>query len=124
MTETEATASTTIHTYYEILESGTRFDPGRLQRILAPDLVFEGPIAGHRVGAEPFLKGVAGFVASARHLDLRQLIVTANQAAALYDAELPNGTLRFAEFFELDETVITCLRLVFDPTRYTEFGGR
>ena len=115
---------TTIETYYEILQSGAdRFDAEQLRAILAPELVFEGPIAGHRVGAEPFCKGVVGFVAALRHLEMHQLLTTPGHAAALYDAELPGGICRFAGFFELDTGVITGLRLVFDPKRYIELGG-
>lgn len=61
MTGALGAESTTIETYYEILQSGAdRFDAEQLRAILAPQLVFEGPIAGHRVGAEPFCKGVVG----------------------------------------------------------------
>jgi hypothetical protein len=124
MTDILGTESTTIETYYEILQSGAdRFDAEQLRAILAPQLVFEGPIAGHRVGAEPFCKGVVGFVSALQHLEMRQLVTTPGKAAALYDAELPGGTCRFAEFFELDTEVITGLRLLFDPKRYIEVGG-
>jgi hypothetical protein len=124
MTEVLGAESTLIETYYEILQSGAdRFDAEQLRAILAPQLVFEGPIAGHRVGAEPFCKGVVGFVHSLQRLEMRQLVTTPAQAAALYDAELPGGTCRFAEFFELDTEVITGLRLLFDPKRYIEVGG-
>ncbi|MHB1585189.1 MAG: nuclear transport factor 2-like protein [Acidimicrobiales bacterium] len=124
MTEVFGAKSTTVETYYEILQSGAEpFDPERLRAILAPELVFEGPITWHRVGAEPFCKGVVGFVAALRHLEMRQLLTAPGKAAALYDAELPGGTCRFAEFFELDAGVITGLRLVFDPKRYIELGG-
>lgn len=95
MTEVLGAESTLIETYYEILQSG----------------------------AEPFCKGVVGFVSALRHLEMRQLVTTPGQAAALYDAELPGGTCRFAEFFELDTEVITGLRLLFDPKRYIELGG-
>ena len=106
MTEVLGAQSTTIETYYEILRSGAdRFDAERLRAILDPQLIFEGPIAGHRVGAEPFCKGVVGFVSALQHLEMRQLVTTPGKAAALYDAELPGGTCRFAEFFELDTGV-------------------
>jgi hypothetical protein len=124
MTDVLGAQSTTIETYYEILRGGAdRFDAEQLRAILAPQLIFEGPIAGHRVGAEPFCKGVVGFVAALQHLEMRQLVTTPAKAAALYDAELPGGTCRFAEFFELDTGVITSLQLLFDPQRYIELGG-
>ena len=124
MTEVLGAESTTIETYYEILQSGAeRFDAEQLRVILAPQLIFEGPIAGQRVGAEPFCKGVVGFVAALQHPETRQLVITLAKAAALYDAELPGGTCRFAEFFELDTGVITSLQLLFDPKRYIELGG-
>ncbi|MDA8359086.1 MAG: hypothetical protein M0Z95_22920 [Actinomycetota bacterium] len=53
-----------------------------------------------------------------------QLLSSPGQAAACYDAEVPGGTCRFAEFFELDAGVITTLRLLFDPKGYLEAGGR
>ncbi len=124
MTDATRAATSTIETYYEILQAGPEgFDPEKLRSILAADLVFEGPIAGHRVGAEPFCKGVVGFVTALERLEMRQLLVMPDQAAALYDAELPGGSCRFAEFFELDAGVITTLRLLFDPKRYLELGG-
>ena len=125
MTDATRAATSTIETYYEILQSGAEgFSPERLRAILAPDLVFEGPTStGHRVGAEPFCKGVVGFVTALRHLEMRQLLAMPGQAATLYDAELPGGMCRFAEFFEVDAGVITTLRLLFDPKRYVELGG-
>ena len=118
MTDILGAQSTTIETYYEILQSGAgRFDPEQLRAILAPELIFEGPIAGQRVGVEPFCKGVVGFVTALQHLEMRQLVTTPGKAAALYDAELPGGTCRFAEFFELDTGMITGLQLQFDPKR-------
>lgn len=125
MTETLRAETTTVEAYYELLRSGAeRFDPARLKAVLSPHLVFEGPIAGHRIGAEPFCRGVTGFVAALRHLEMRQLVTAPGQAAACYDAELPEGTCRFAEFFELDAGMITTVRLFFDPKRYREAGGR
>ncbi len=124
MTDATRPETSTIETYYEILRSGAAgFDPEKLRAILAPDLVFEGPIAGHRIGAKPFCKGVVGFVTALRHLEMRQLLVTEGHAASLYDAKLPGGNCRFAEFFEIDAGVITTLRLLFDPKRYVELGG-
>lgn len=124
MTETVPTETSIIETYYEILQAGAdRFDPARLAAILATDLVFEGPIAGRRVGAKPFCAGVVGFVTALRHLGMRQLVTSPGAAAACYDAELPEGTCRFAEFFEIDAGMVTTLRLLFDPKCYLEAGG-
>lgn len=118
MTDATRAETSTIETYYEILQAGAQgFDPEKLRAILAANLVFEGPIAGHRVGAEPFCKGVVGFVTALEHLEMRQLLAMPGQAASLYDAELPGGNCRFAEFFEIDAGVITTLRLLFDPKR-------
>jgi|SRR6516225_12162834 len=62
MTQTDTSTAQIVQTYYEILTGGlATFDPARLPTILATDLVFEGPIAGHVVGAERFGKGVSGF---------------------------------------------------------------
>lgn len=53
MTDINDTAGQVVQACYDILKDGTAsFDEERLRAILAPDLAFEGPIAGHVVGAE------------------------------------------------------------------------
>ncbi len=49
---------------------------------------------------------------------------TADLVATLYDAEMPGGAVRFAEFFHLDGGKIQSLRLVYDATEYRARGGR
>jgi hypothetical protein len=39
-------------------------------------------------------------------------------------ADLPGGTLRFAEFFRFGGGQIASIKLLYDPGRYTAFGGR
>jgi hypothetical protein len=100
-----------IDTYYEILAD---FDGERLRAILAPDLIFEGPIAGRRAGADAFLAGAAGFAAALRELTMLQR----EGASALYDAQLTGGTVRFAEFFRVADDRIHAITLVYDPASY------
>jgi hypothetical protein len=47
-----------------------------------------------------------------------------NQAAVLYDAELPEGTLRFAEFFEVGDGRIQSIKLLYNAAQYRALGGR
>jgi ketosteroid isomerase-like protein len=101
----------TIDTYYDILGD---FDAERLRAILAPDLVFEGPIAGRRVGADAFVEGAAMFARASRGIAMLQR----EPSAALYDAELPGGIVRFAEFFEVADGRIQTLRLHYDPAAF------
>jgi len=44
--------------------------------------------------------------------------------ATLYDAEMPGGTVRFAEFFHVEDGKIQTLRLLYDATEYRARGGR
>lgn len=119
------TAGETVRGYYDILKDGkASFDEERLRAILAPDLAFEGPIAGHRVGAEAFIKGVFGFAATMTSLAMVQQLHVGDEAATLYDAEMPGGTVRFAEFFRVADGRIQSLRLLFDATEYRARGGR
>lgn len=115
-----------LDTYYAVLSGGAgQYSGGEhLRPILDPDLVFEGPIAGRADGAERFLRGVAGFVTTVKRISMLQRIHTATQAAALYDADLPGGTVRFAEFFEIDGGRVRSLRLLYDATEYRAKGGR
>jgi len=114
-----------VQAYYDTLKDGmASFDEDRLRRILAPDLVFEGPIAGRHVGAEGFIKGVAGFAETMRGLTMLQQLNAGNAAAALYDAEMPGGIVRFAEFFQTADGKIQSLRLLYDAHEYRARGGR
>lgn len=115
------TTSELVREYYDTLKE---FDPERLRAILAPDLVFEGPIAGRRVGAEGFVRGASGFAQAMRGLDMLHVLDAGDEAAALYDAELPGGTVRFAEFFSLAGARIATLRLLYDAAEYRAAGGR
>ncbi|MHB1928348.1 MAG: nuclear transport factor 2 family protein [Acidimicrobiales bacterium] len=125
MIDTTNTPGQVVQAYYDLLKYGTAsFDEGRLRGILASDLVFEGPIAGHVVGAERFIKGVSGFVETVRSLDMLHQQQAGQMAAALYDAEMPGGTVRFAEFFHIDGGKIRSLRLLYDATEYRARGGR
>ncbi|MGH9073581.1 MAG: nuclear transport factor 2 family protein [Acidimicrobiales bacterium] len=119
------TSEQVVHAYYETLKHGmASFDEGRLRAILAPELAFEGPIAGHRVGAEVFIKGVAGFAETMKNLTMLHQLQAGNEAAALYDAEMPGGSVRFAEFFQVSDGKIQSLRLLYDTSEYRARGGR
>lgn len=120
----ESAGEQVVRSYYAVLRAGAPLDPDRLRALLAPDLVFEGPIAGQRVGAEPFIKGVAGFVQAARSLDMVHELHAGEYAATLYDAELPGGSVRFAEFFQVRDGRICSLRLMYDPAEFLSRGGR
>lgn len=111
--------------YYELLGGGiSSFDPKRLRAILADDLAFEGPIAGARVGADGFVRGASGFAGVVRRIDLLQQVTDEDGAATLYDAELPGGTVRFAEFFQIAGGKIRTLRLHYDAAAYRAHGGQ
>lgn len=125
MIDTSDTATDVLRVYYDILREGmASFDPDRLRAILAPDLVFEGPIAGRRVGAEGFIRGVSGFAETMRGLTMVHQLRDREMAATLYDAEMIGGTVRFAEFFHLDAGRIQSLRLLYDAAKYRASGGR
>src|SRR3954469_16182053 len=109
-----------IDTYYDILAA---FDAERLRAILADDLVFEGPIAGRRVGAEGFVAGAGAFADAARGIKMLSRVHGGDRAAALYDAEFPGGTVRFAEFFELADGRIKALTLHYDAQAFRAATG-
>jgi hypothetical protein len=45
-------------------------------------------------------------------------------AALLYDAEIPGGSMRFAEFFRVEHGRITSIKLLYDAAQYRALGGR
>lgn len=115
-----------LETYYGVLTRGAAaYDDGRgLRPILDPELVFEGPIAGHVTGAERFIRGVSGFVETVLEIQMLQRLEIGSEAAVLYDAVMPGGTVRFAEFFGIAGGQIQTLRLLYDASEYRARGGR
>jgi SnoaL-like domain len=107
-----------VSAYYEILQAGAgSYDPERLRLILVPDLDFDGPIAGRIRGADRFTRGVAGFIETHQGIRFLQQVITPDAAAVLCDADLPGGTLRFAEFFRFAGGQIAAIKLLYDPGR-------
>ena len=116
-----------VQEYYDSWKDGmATFDRDRLTRILAEDFAFEGPIAGRRRGpAEGFIGGLQRFVEGLqRPIDVLQEVHMDGQSAVLYDAELPGGMMRFAEFFEVKDGRIQSDRLLYDAAQYRALGGR
>jgi hypothetical protein len=119
-------ATQLIDAYYGSWRNGVAsFDEARLGEILAGELDFEGPIAGKRRGAPGFIGGLRRFVEGLQApISVLQQVESGNQAAVLYDADLPQGTMRFAEFFSLEGDRIASIRLLYDAAQYRAKGGR
>lgn len=113
MTETLSVRAT-VRSYHE---SWTHGDMARARSCLADDLAFQGPI--DRFGsADPFIPALSGFVAMLERADLLQELYSDTGAALLYDCvtHSPAGTLRTAKLFELENSKIARIQLVFDAT--------
>ena len=115
-----------IDAYYDSWRTGIgSFDQTRVGAILAEDLDFEGPIAGKRTGAAGFIGGLRRFVEGLQApISLLQRVGSGDEAAVLYDADLPEGRMRFAEFFVIDGGRIRAIKLLYDATQYRALGGR
>jgi hypothetical protein len=115
-----------IEAYYGSWRGGiSSFDQARLGEVLVDNLDFEGPIAGKRRGADSFIGGLKRFVEGLRApIHVLQLVASGDQAAVLYDADMPEGTMRFVEFFVVAEGRIQAIKLIYDPTQYRALGGR
>jgi hypothetical protein len=111
--------------YYDCWVHGIqKFNEARLREILATDLVFDGPIAGHRVGVEGFLRGLAGVAAAVRSFAVVQRLEQGNELAVIYDCELtrPAGMCRFAEFFRIEGGRIQSINLLYDATEWRKLS--
>lgn len=115
-----------VNTYYDSWRGGiASSDATRVGEILDENLDFEGPIAGKRRGAAGFIGGLTRFVEGLQApIRVLQHVDSDHQAAVLYDADLPGGPLRFAEFFEIDGGRIQAIKLVYDAAQYRALGGR
>lgn len=115
-----------IEEYYGSWRGGiSSFDESRVRDVLDENLDFEGPIAGKRRGAAGFIGGLKRFVEGLQApISLLQRIDSGDQSATLYDANLPEGTMRFAEFFHIADGRIQSIKLLYDATQYRALGGR
>ncbi|MGV9776482.1 nuclear transport factor 2 family protein [Streptosporangium sp. NPDC003464] len=125
MTVVSDDAPSVVRAYYRVLTGGIENygDGQELVPLLADDLDFEGPIAGRVVGAALFRQGVRGFIANVSKIDLIQEVNGPDGTAVLYDAHLPKGVVRLAEFFTIIDGVIQRLRLHYEPADYVAKGG-
>ncbi|WP_283136423.1 nuclear transport factor 2 family protein [Rhizohabitans arisaemae] len=125
MTVVSDSAPSVLRAYYQVLTGGIEnYGDGReLAPLLADDLAFEGPLAGHVTGAAPFTQGVKGFIANVGKIELIQEVNGPGGSAVLYDAHLPRGVVRLAEFFTVADGKIQALRIQYDPADYIAKGG-
>ena len=123
---TKSSTAELIDAYYGSWRSGiAAFDGTRLAAILAGDLDFEGPIAGKRRGAAGFIGGLTRFVEGLQApIRVLQQVESGEEAAVIYDADLPDGSMRFAEFFQVAGGRIRAIRLLYDAAQYRALGGR
>lgn len=115
-----------LREYYRVLTAGPAEygDGAPLRPLLTDHLDFTGSLAGHHPDAtDAFLVGVAGFIESVRSLRVVAEVHQPGASAVLYDADLPGGTVRFAEFFTFDADRIASIRLHYDGPDYLAKGG-
>ena len=119
-------AGTLVRAYYGCWRNGiATFDKERLAEILAEDLDFEGSIAGKRRGSAGFIVGLQRFVEGLKApIHVQQQVEAGDEAAVLYDAEIPGGSMRFAEFFRVENGRIASIKLLYDAAQYRALGGR
>lgn len=113
--------------YYRVLTAGgdAEATAAALRPLLSEHLDFTGSLAGHRPDStEGFLRGVAGFVVTVRRVEFVRDVHDAGGSAVLYDAAMPGGVVRFAEFFTLADGVIDSVHLHYDGADYLAKGGR
>jgi hypothetical protein len=115
-----------VQGYYDSWKNGmASYDEGRLRSILAPDLWFEGPIAGKRHGLEPFLLGLADFVRMLKAYRTVQQMHAGDEASTLYDCDIgvSAGKLRFAEFLRVQNGKIQEIKLLYDATEFRRLAA-
>lgn len=116
-----------IRNYYDVLLGGEEaYGRGdSLRPLLSRHLDFTGSLAGHHPDAtEGFLQGASGFVSTVKGVDVVREVHDEEGSAVLYDATMPGGVVRLAEFFTFQDGVISTLHLHYDGTDYIAKGGR
>lgn len=127
MSHISSSAPAVLQRYYQVLTSGAdAYGQGEeLRPLLSEHLEFSGALAGqHTDATEGFLRGVAGFIATVQGITVLGEVHDDRGSAVLYDATMPEGTVRFAEFFTFQDSVIDSLFLHYDGPDYIKKGGR
>lgn len=99
------------------VEAWSRGNLDRVRALLADDVVVECNLGwpGERTALVDSLHRLAGELAK---VDLLSLTAAADRAALLYDCRTrqPAGSIRLAEFLDVNDTHITGVRRVYDLT--------
>ena len=109
-----------LHAYYDAWQHGAEhYDAAALGELLATDLDFEGPLAGHRVGAEGFIRGLYDFAKNVRSIQMLCELRAGEEAAFLYDCKMVFGdTLRVAEFIAARDGRIMAVKIHYDKADF------
>jgi hypothetical protein len=126
MIDVKATTGELIDAYYSSWGSGIEsFDARRLRELLADDVYYESPIAGDRQGVARFVADLMRIAADLRSpIRIVKRFESDDRAAIVYDASLPQGSIRFAEFIDIAAGRIRTITQVFDAGRYQPGGRR
>lgn len=128
MTDTVSPAAPDVlRQYYAVLTAGPDAlgDGESLRALLSDHLDFTGSLAGHRPDStEGFIRGATGFISTVRGITVVREVHDQRGSAVLYDAEMPGGAVRFAEFFTVRDGLIETLDLHYDGQDYIAKGGR
>ncbi len=115
-----------IRNFYEGLANKT----DAWQRDLAEDIVFSDASRRlHAEGRDAFIQSFTGFLRAVERVQLRQLIVDGEDAAAVvsYDYVSPTGGRLHqddAEIWRVVDGKVAALTLYFDVTEFRTFMGR
>jgi ketosteroid isomerase-like protein len=119
------TTADIIRHFYDSLANKT----DAWQRDLAGDVVFaDASKKLHAEGRDAFIQSFTGFLRAVEHIQLQQLIVDGNDAAAVvsYDYVSPTGGKLHqddAEIWKIVDGKITALTIYFDITEFGAFMG-
>jgi ketosteroid isomerase-like protein len=119
-------AADIIQHFYEGLAEHT----DAWQRDLADDVVFaDASKRLHAEGRDAFIQSFTGFLRAVERVQLQQLIVDGNNAAAVvsYDYVSPTGEKLHqddAEVWQIVDGKIAALTIYFDITEFRDFMGR
>ena len=120
------TTADTIRNFYDSLAQKS----DAWQRDLAHDVVFSDASKKlHAEGRDAFIQSFAGFLRAVERVQLQQLIVDGNDAAAVvsYDYVSPTGARLHqddAEIWKIADGKIAALTIYFDITEFRTFMAR
>jgi limonene-1,2-epoxide hydrolase len=117
-----SSARETVESYQAAIGSG---DFSAARKLLQDDMTFQGPIDTFHQ-ADDYLESIKRLASIIQRIDLKRVFAEGNDVCVLYEmvTNTPAGTAFIAEWYQVKDSKIANLRVVFDARPFAAMFGK